>query len=108
MNISNEQQQALTKAIDYWIAHWDAECPTLFGLEQSDLVAVSADFPRAFRMDREHALFACLGSLREMLYGASAVPFLDIEKTIGIDYEAAAALCSDIFNEHQNSIEHFE
>ena len=73
-NYSAKEKEALENAIHYWIEKWDFECPTLFGLEKTDLIEVAKSWPVSLSTDRERTLIACLGSLRELLHGASAIP----------------------------------
>ena len=70
---SELEQTAMRKVIAYWILAWDWECPTLFGLEKNDLLAVLDDWPSHMKGDVEITDFAAAGALREYLYGASAV-----------------------------------
>ena len=39
--------------MQYWLEHWDWECPTLFGLNKSELQQVCDEWPDTF----EKALF---------------------------------------------------
>ena len=101
---TSEELNALKNAIQYWIANWDFECPTLFGLEKSDLEEVSANWPNALNDDTELALVSCLGSLREMLYGASAINEQAVASTLGVSYGQASVLCSVIHSQCQHAL----
>ena len=70
---SELEQTAMRKVIAYYILAWDWECPTLFGLEKNDLLAVLDDWPSHMKGGVEITIFSAAGALREYLYGASAV-----------------------------------
>ncbi len=99
MRVSEENKEALIKALDYWIDHWDFECPTLFGLERSDLQKVALDLTEGLNNNKEIVLLACLSSLAELLYGASAVPKTKLHDLLGIDFYSASSLCKEIKKE---------
>lgn len=103
-NFTAIEKDALLKSIQYWIDKWDFECPTLFGLERSDLVGIVKGWPTSLSTSEEHTLIACLGSLRELLHGASAVSRSVVPEIIGIPYEEASALCGQIHSECQNAL----
>jgi hypothetical protein len=101
---TSEELNTLKNAIQYWIANWDFECPTLFGIEKSDLLEVSANWPNALDDDTERALVSCLGSLREMLHGASAINEQAVAATLGVSYDQASVLCSVIHSQCQHAL----
>lgn len=103
-NLTAIENEALLKSIQYWIDKWDFECPTLFGLEKSDLIEIVKEWPASLSTDEERTLTACLGSLRELLHGASAVSRSVVSEIIGIQYEEASALCGKIHSECQNAL----
>lgn len=91
----NERETiALLKAIKYWIANWDFECPTLFGLEKAQLEEVVDGWPKSLLQNERLALLVCLGSLRELLFGASAISEHAVQSVIGLSYEEASNLCT--------------
>jgi hypothetical protein len=49
--ISNDDQQTLRRAMEYWAAPWDWECPTLFGIELNELKQVLSCWPRIAKED---------------------------------------------------------
>jgi len=104
MNLTAIEKEALLKSIQYWIDKWDFECPTLFGLEKSDLIEVVKKWPVSLSADEERTFIACLGSLRELLHGASAVSRAVVPEIIGIQYKEASALCEKIHSECQNAL----
>jgi hypothetical protein len=101
-NFTAIEKDALLKSIQYWIDRWDFECPTLFGLERSDLVEIVKGWPASLSINEKCTFIACLGSLRELLHGASAVSRSAVPAIIGIPYEEASALCGKIHSECQN------
>ena len=86
------------------IDKWDFECPTLFGLEKSDLIEMVKNWQASLSTGEKRTLIACLGSLRELLHGASAVSKAKVPEFIGIEYEEASALCRRIHSECQNAL----
>ena len=104
MNFTAIEMEALLKSIQYWIDKWDFECPTLFALEKSDLVELVKTWPASLSTDEERTLIASLGSLRELLHGASAVSKEKVPELIGIEYEEASALCGRIHSECQSAL----
>jgi len=101
---TTEESQAIYKSIQYWIDKWDWECPTLFGLEKFDMEAVVNRWPNALKENREIALKASLGSLGELLYGASAVPKSKISEILGMSYDQSEELCGVIRSECVNGL----
>ena len=94
--ISPESTKALCRALQYWADHWDFECPTLFGIELDELNGVLAHWPEVAPGTEHVTSLALLGALRELLYGASAVPKPQVLAVTGLSYERAHALCSEV------------
>lgn len=88
-----DQRDALLAALRYWLAHWDAECPTLFGVGHAELEALVSTWPEVRPGGELSAALALNGALRELLYGASAVPEAALTSLIGLTCEQAGALC---------------
>lgn len=42
---SDVDQQAVRRAMQYWVAHWDQECPTVFGIELDELKGALHSWP---------------------------------------------------------------
>lgn len=101
-NFTAIEKDALLKSIQYWIDRWDFESPTLFGVERSDLVEIVKGWPASLSINEKCTLIACLGSLRELLHGASAVSRSAVPTIVGIPYEEASTLCGKIHSECQN------
>lgn len=94
--ISDLNRHAMCQAMHYWIARWDWECPTLFGIELDEF--------------KEHARSLCSDSsdwtleigvtannvLNELLNGASALSRDKLEETIGIPFESVEALLATV------------
>jgi len=99
--MTQQDNEALIRSINYWIENWDFECPALFGLEKSDLEAISTNWPNSYANNRELVLLACLGSLRELLFGASAVPQNIVKELIGINYEQASELRNSLHQQYK-------
>lgn len=95
-SLTAADQTALGLAMKYWVAHWDFECPTLFGIELEVLQAALASWPVISAGAEQAASLALLGSMRELLYGASAVPRSELPALIGMSYEQAHDLCSQV------------
>ena len=89
-DLSETQSDALRRALSYWATHWDWECPTLFGLDQSDFSAISGTWPRSVAERPRDCALAIAGALRELLFGASAPPA--VESIIGISKAEASDL----------------
>ena len=94
--ISPANHRPLQLALQYWERHWDFECPTLFGIEHEQLRDVLSSWPTVPEHLEEIAGLALLGSLRELLYGASAVPHANLPGLIGLSYAQADELCTQI------------
>jgi hypothetical protein len=90
---SQTDQDALRRAMEYWVSHWNWECPLLFGMELEALKEVLSAWPSIPEDKQQLANLASAVSLRELLHGASAVPKSRVSELIGVSYEAACALC---------------
>lgn len=64
--------------MNYWLKNWDFECPTLFGIEKGELQQVCNNWPIAFDNSSVATGLAISGSFRELLWGASSLPDLQI------------------------------
>lgn len=84
------------RVLQYWVKHWDWECPTLFGLELDELCAVLRAWPNIPAGAEEKTLLAIVGAYRELLYGASAVSVNAVESAIGVTYEKACQLLDEL------------
>jgi hypothetical protein len=93
--LSLTEQIQVRRAMSYWTAHWDWECPTLFGIELEELQAVLRDWPHSAAREEAEAL-AAIGALRELLHGASTPPRSQLPEILGLEYEAASALCGKV------------
>lgn len=82
--------------MEYWIACWDWECETLFGIGLVELDQVHSQWPDVDRGDEDMIALAVIGSLRELLMGASAQPKSAIQKIIGVPYRHAALLLEQL------------
>lgn len=97
MSVSDLGQRellAIRKAMEFWVANWDWECPTLFGLRKDELNQVVAAWPTCEGIDRETCASAVVGSLRELLHGASAVKLERVPNICGLTYEEMKQLLS--------------
>lgn len=101
LTLSSAEQDQLRRAMSYWAAHWDWECPTLFGIELAELQAVLEAWPRS-SVQNEIEASAAIGALRELLYGASTPPKGELPQILGIEYEAASALCDKVYALYRN------
>jgi len=95
-SLSSAEQDQIRRAMSYWAAHWDWECPTLFGIELEGLQAVLETWPRC-SVERWMEASAAIGALRELLHGASPPPKGQLPQILGIEYEAASALCEKVY-----------
>lgn len=75
--------EVIRRAFEYWLEHWDWECPTLFGIDRDELGAVLEGWPNP-RVDEETTALAALGALRELLDGGSAIPGSEVERLLGL------------------------
>lgn len=89
-DLDESQTDALRRALNYWANHWDWECPTLFGLEQSDFAELVATWPRSVATRPQDCALAIHGALRELLYGASAPSA--VANVLGISEDSAVGL----------------
>ena len=90
--ISDVDQQAVRRAMEYWVEHWDWECPTLFGIELDELKRVLHHWPLIEDDDEPELESATVGALRELIYGASSLPRAAVQEAIGISYDQAETL----------------
>lgn len=97
--ISDLDQQAVGRAMKYWVEHWDWECPTLFGVELDDLKRVLHRWPLIAEIDQKELEAVVIGALRELIYGASSLPRAGVDEVIGISYNQADALIKALCNE---------
>lgn len=97
--ITTQESEALLKSIVYWVENWDFECPILFGLEKSEMEGIAKSWPISLTQNANAALLACLGSLREILYGASSLQKSEVLVVLGITYSQASELCEEIHAE---------
>ncbi len=94
-DLSAEETCAVKRILDYWMRHWDFECPTLFGMEHEEVKLAANDWPHTSQS--EFTVLAVLGAMREFLYGASAVPREQVYAETGLTFEAASALLDRLF-----------
>ncbi|MDO8774193.1 MAG: hypothetical protein Q7K57_36870 [Burkholderiaceae bacterium] len=94
--LSAAEKDQLRRAMSYWAAHWDWECPTLFGIELEELQVVLEAWPHC-AVEKEVEASAAIGALRELLYGASTPPKGELPQIMGVEYEAASALCDKVY-----------
>src|SRR5687767_8705131 len=95
-SLSPEAQQTVLRALRWWSDHWDWECPTLFGLELTELNEVIARWPQVDNASMQNAALAATGAMRELLGGASAVPKQELPVILGQSYERAIAVHSEV------------
>jgi hypothetical protein len=93
--LSIVEQDQVRRAMSYWVANWDWECPTLFGIELHELKVVLDSWPDTSTPAETEAL-AAIGSLRELLHGAATAPRSQLPELLGINYETASALCNRV------------
>ena len=91
-NISDLNQQAVCRAMEYWVAHWDRECATLFGIDLDELKEHLHSFPLRMECAQSNVQNTAVNVLNELLNGASALPRDAVEKTLGISFESAKEL----------------
>ena len=93
--LSDSDQQAVRRAMEYWVRHWDWECPTLFGLELDELIRTVETWPRVAAGSEETTCLAAVGAVRE-LFGGSAPPRAELTELIGLSYEQASELAAAV------------
>lgn len=96
---SDVNQQAVRRAMQYWIDHWDWECTTLFGIELNDMKSALHSWPSAIGEDDPKLEAAATGALRELLYGASALPKSAVQEALGISYDSVENLLKELYGE---------
>lgn len=94
--LSAAELEQVLRAMSYWRIHWDWECPTLFGIELEDLEQVIRSWPDTTPELREKRALAAIGSLRELLYGASTPQRDKLPSILGLDYIGAGTLCTKV------------
>ena len=97
--IPNVGQLAIRRAMQYWVKHWDDECPTLFGIDLDELKTALHCWPLTVGEDEPMVKAAAIGALRELLYGASALPTVEFQSALGISYDEAEILIQGLCGE---------
>lgn len=90
-DLSAIEQDSLLRTLNYCVAQWDLESPTLFSLDQSDFQALISTWPQCIALQQKTAALAVVGGLREILYG-STVKSEAVAKLIGISHSEACVL----------------
>lgn len=99
--ISPSESAGVAAALRYWLARWDWEAPTLFGLSKPEFEAVSSAWTNAgtsFHAESPCYL-AATGALRELLHGAYAVSPARVQQLLVIEQTAAELLLARL-NSH--------
>lgn len=97
--MSPSESTAIHCALAYWLAHWDWEAPLLFGLTAPEFEAVSSEWlsiADSLQPAGPHCR-AAVGALRELLYGACALPPARVEQILGIEQAEAALLLNRLY-----------
>ena len=95
-HFAEADRAAIGAALRYWLAKWDWECPTLFGLKQAEVQQVLDRWPDDVDCGEPTAALAITAAFRELLHGASAVQRASVPKACGLSYEAANDLSQRI------------
>jgi hypothetical protein len=103
-DLSDTERGAIEAAMRYWLARWDWEFPTLFGLERRELENVLKSWPRSVVSDERAAALAMTSSLRELLHGASAVRKSQVQDVCGLSYDEANLLSKRIWERFGHAI----
>ncbi len=93
--LSDSDQLAVRRAMEYWVHHWDWESPTLFGLELDELMRTIETWPRVTAGHEEATCLAAVGAVRE-LFGGSAPTKAEPTDLIGLSYEQASELAAAV------------
>lgn len=93
---SEADRRAIGAALRYWVAKWDWECSTLFGLEQAEMQQVLDRWPDDVDCGERTAALAMTAAFQELLHGASAVQRAEVPNMCGLSYEAANDLSQRI------------
>ncbi len=91
-DLSDAERAAIKAAMLYWIERWDWEWPIFLGLEKVELQRLVDHWPRVESENEKRAALAVDGALRELRYGASAVPKSQVQAVCGRSFEAADKL----------------
>jgi len=94
--LTAQEVEATRRAMLYWTEHWDWECPTLFGVELEEMVAVVKTWPLVATGQEELVATCALGAWRELLYGASSVEPARVGETVGMSYSLAESVCTKV------------
>lgn len=97
--LSEKDKYAIIRSVNYWIDHWDWECPTIFGSSLEDFSYLSDSWPQSIRGMSSSADMIITGSLRELLYGASSLRPEEVEGILGINFTEAKKLLSTLMGE---------
>ena len=85
------QQRALHATLAYWLAHWDGECPVLFGLQRATLEQILAAWPACAETRPSEVAQALLCGIRELLDGASALSPVAVAERTGVSADELGA-----------------
>ena len=88
--ISEDHLVSARRAVEYWVKHWDWECPLLFGAQIGDLERILYEWSDVLSESETARLVHC--SFVELLYGGSTPPKASLPKLIGIPYDEAEQL----------------
>jgi len=90
--LSPREQAAIARMLGYWAEHWDADCPTLFGIGRDELQAVLDAWPRVAIGGEPAAALALVGAMRELMFGAMAVRAAQFPAIAGISFGEAGRM----------------
>lgn len=99
MELPSENEKLILDILEYWLEQWDFECPTLFGIEESDLKGVISEWPNGFRQNQKVTARAVSHSFGELLWGASAISEVNSLAKFGKSKSDIEALYNEIREE---------
>lgn len=99
MELPSENEKLILDILRYWLEQWDFECPTLFGIEESDLEQVISEWPNGFRKNEKVTTRAVSHSFIELLWGASAISETNSLAKFGKSKNDIETLYNEIHNE---------
>ena len=73
MKLRQDEEDVILHILKYWLDHWDFECPTLFGISESQMEQVVSLWPKGFRENDKITAIAIAHGFGELLWGASSV-----------------------------------
>jgi hypothetical protein len=98
-NLTDAQQSAVQRALEYWVSRWDWESPLLFGRQRSEIQEMLSSWPECWINDECEISHAVLCAFSELLHGGSTPSESSLQAAIGLRQSEAAALLARLRSE---------